>query len=129
MASWCPQILIVENDPLLRTVLKALLDFEGYRIEEAADGVEAVGKLKTGIYQVVVTDYHLPRINGLQLLRYVRDHRPTTPVILHSAEQMDGIAVRHGAYAWVQKPSVRKLVRTVRHAVAGTRPMRAGERG
>lgn len=128
MPWWCPHILLVDDDPGALAVLKALLDFEGYSIGEAVDGVDAVRKLKTERYDAVVTDYHMPRMDGLHLLQEVRRHWPTIPVIMLSSEEVGEFAIRNGAYAWMPKPyAVSEFIQTVRRAVMGTYPTRVVE--
>jgi CheY-like chemotaxis protein len=124
MPSRCPRILLVDDMPEARELTRTMLDFEGYAIDEAGDGLEAIQKLVADTYCLVVTDYHMPRMDGLQLLQYVRRHWPTLPVIVLTGERIGELVAREGGYAWIPKPHpVNEFIRTVRRAVAGARPV------
>lgn len=127
MMSWCPRILLVDDRPEARELTRAMLDFEGYAVDEATDGLEAIQKLVAAPYDLVVTDYCMPRMDGLQLLQYVHRHWPALPVIVLTGEEIGELVAREGGYAWIRKPHpVNEFIRAVRQAVTDGRPVQAG---
>ncbi|MGM9427005.1 response regulator transcription factor [Hydrogenophaga sp. MI9] len=100
-------LLIVEDDELLRDGLGAQLMQAGHRIDTAADGEQALTLLETGAYEGVVLDLGLPKIDGLTVLRRLRQRLPALPVLILTAR--DGIEDRveglnAGADDYLTKP-------------------------
>lgn len=67
-----PEILIVDDAKTMRMVVKAVLEVKGYLFDEAADGLEAFEKIKKKQYDVIITDIHMPNMDGLELCRRTR---------------------------------------------------------
>ncbi len=80
-----PQLLLVEDDPGLRTMLTQLLTEDGYRVETAADGQRGLHLGLTQRFDVLVLDRRLPAIDGVDLLGRLRSRGVTTPVLMLSA--------------------------------------------
>lgn len=100
-------LLIVEDDELLRDGLSAQLMQAGHRIDTAADGEQALVRLDTEAYEGVVLDLGLPRVDGLTVLRRLRQRLPALPVLILTAR--DGIEDRveglnAGADDYLTKP-------------------------
>ena len=76
------RILVVDDDPEFREVLLDILRGSGYRPEGVADGLEAVDRLKASGWDLVLTDLKMPRLNGLALIRSLKEEGEQTPVIL-----------------------------------------------
>lgn len=76
------KILVVDDDSNLRELLLDTLETIGYRAGGACDGVEALQKLQEEIFDLVITDIRMPRIDGVALLEKVRRLYPTLPVLL-----------------------------------------------
>ena len=102
-------ILLVDDDVSHRMSLRDLLEAEGFRCEEAGDGKEALEKLASGPFNLVITDFHMPRVSGLALLvAMAKDNMlETTPVIVITGEldkeiRKDSLAC--GASAVLTKP-------------------------
>jgi len=76
------RILLVEDTDIIRDVLTGFLESEGYRIDEAQDGIEAMEKLEQGPFDAVITDIKMPRMDGISLLKEVRKFHPGTDVII-----------------------------------------------
>ena len=76
------QILIVDDEPLIRKSLYEIMRIEGYRVQMAETGEAALGILKKEHIDVVVTDFQLPKMTGIQLLEEVKRWSPKTEVIL-----------------------------------------------
>ena len=67
------RILLVEDDPLLQEIFGSALALQGYEVETACDGLNALWKVRDGRYDLVLCDYKLPEINGLAMARLIRD--------------------------------------------------------
>lgn len=98
------KILVVDDDQDIREVLRCLLESAGYLVDEACDGMDAAARLNLEAYDLVITDYRMPRLNGLKLLSLCRTVWPDTAVALFSSGEEDPLARRLGAYAWLRKP-------------------------
>ena len=66
-------ILIVEDDLLQQSVLSSALTYQGYKVEVASDGMDALWKIRENKYDLVLVDYQLPEINGLAMARLIHD--------------------------------------------------------
>ncbi|HEV2205098.1 MAG TPA: sigma-54 dependent transcriptional regulator [Candidatus Acidoferrales bacterium] len=100
-------VLLVEDKPELRAMLRKALERAGYSVDEAPDGNSAIDKVRSRRYQVVLTDLKLPGSSGLDVLREARKAEPTLPVILVTAYGSVEEAVRamkEGAFDFIQKP-------------------------
>jgi DNA-binding response OmpR family regulator len=73
------RILVVEDDQFLRELYDELLKEEGYDVDLAADGQEGHDKILSGGYDLVLLDIMLPKMDGLEILRQVKDKHPTKP--------------------------------------------------
>ncbi len=71
-ADEAPHVLVVEDDPLMRSFLEAVLVSLGYVVAVAADGRQALDRLAKGDINLVITDWMMPDIDGLELCRRVR---------------------------------------------------------
>ncbi len=79
------KILLVEDDRLTASFISKGLRQEGYSVDHAVDGAEGLGYALGGAYDVAVVDVMLPRLDGLSLIRELRRHEVTTPVLVLSA--------------------------------------------
>ncbi|NQT51708.1 response regulator transcription factor [bacterium] len=111
------RVLIVEDDSSIRQGIVDALDFEGYETLEAADGNAGLDKALTATCDLILLDLVLPGPDGLEILRQVKDARPTLPVIILTARgsEDDRVAgLKLGADDYVVKPfSVRELLARV----------------
>jgi DNA-binding NtrC family response regulator len=100
-------ILVVEDDELMRTFLTQILREEGYRIESAEDGKEALEKIQNADYDLVITDLKMPKLSGLDLMRKVRQDKPEIRWIIITAygSIRNAVeAVKAGAADYLTKP-------------------------
>jgi DNA-binding NtrC family response regulator len=100
-------ILLVEDKPELRAMLRKALEKAGYAIDEAPDGTSAIDKVRNKRYLTVLTDLKLPGASGLDVLREARRADPMIPVILITAygSVEDAVtAMKDGAFDFIQKP-------------------------
>jgi len=111
------RILVVDDDPAVRgAVLRGLGDL-GYRVEAAEDGLQALHRLQHADFDVVVTDLHMPRLDGLALLREIRKRGYPQSVVIqttHVDPSLEFILRRAGAPGVLMKGTpFRDLVRLV----------------
>jgi len=113
-----PQLLITDDDRDFRTSLADALARRGYRSILAADGLEALEVLAVEPIHLMLLDVHMPRLDGLGMLRSLRDSRPSLPCILMSAELNDSIVSQARALntdRLLSKPfSIHVLAETIR---------------
>jgi DNA-binding NtrC family response regulator len=102
-----PRILIVDDDETVRKVLTTILNEEGYVVDSAKSGKEAIRKTKTSFYNLALIDIRLPDMEGTNLLTKLKETTPKMVKIivtgypsLHNAIE----AVNHGADAYIMKP-------------------------
>jgi len=99
------RILIVEDDPRLRAVVSAFLQDEGFRVETAGDGVEALACIERNRPRAVVLDMHLPLMNGWELADEIRARGIKVPILVMTAAQdARKWAEQIGASEYVAKP-------------------------
>lgn len=108
MDGYGKRVLVVEDDQHVRTIICMMLSDAGYNVYEASDGLEAVDAMKRRRYDAVLTDYHMPRMDGVELLDLATAMWPETPVILASSDALltnqAGDSLLAPAYAVLEKP-------------------------
>lgn len=101
-----PRILVVEDEPQIRALLRLYLERDGYVVTEAADGASALTAFDAEGADLVILDLMLPRMQGETVLEELRD-RGTVPVLITSAKRTDGdriAGLRLGADDYLGKP-------------------------
>ena len=78
-------ILVVDDEEMMRTLLEKVLAREGYQIDTACDGEEALEAIKKHTYHIIISDMKMPRMNGLELLKIVKSEYPQIGVIIMTA--------------------------------------------
>jgi DNA-binding response OmpR family regulator len=118
------RILVVEDDPAVRKVLRRLFETEGYAVEVQADGQGALESFQASAPAVVVLDLRLPRLSGRDLCKEIKTQAPTLPIVVLSAasDVSDKVLLLElGADDYVTKPfSPRELLARVRAALRHT---------
>jgi len=101
------RILIVDDEATIRLSLVEALSAEGYKVDAAETGEEALAQCNNTDFDLLVTDLKLPGVNGLEILKALRNQQRNTPVIMMTAYGDVDTAVdamRSGAYNFIQKP-------------------------
>jgi DNA-binding response OmpR family regulator len=115
-------LLVVEDDPEMRDLLRKVLEKEGYAVAVAPGTREAVAALSRIPCDLVVTDLVMPDSGGLEILRVVREGNPALPVIIITAFGDWGTysrALEMGAAAFISKPlRMAELIAAIHAALA-----------
>jgi two-component system nitrogen regulation response regulator NtrX len=101
------RILVVDDDDKIRSLLAEILTDQGFETVDAADGTYAIQKVKENDLNLVLLDYDLPDMNGLQVLSEIKKLRPAMPVVMVTGYGTIKLAVeatRQGAYDFLEKP-------------------------
>ncbi len=102
-------VLVVDDDLIECRSLSEFLRLDGYQVEGATSGREALDKLKKSAFDIVLTDVNMPEVSGFDLLREVNKSHPETAVILITGYgQIEGAvrAIKEGAYDYITKPLI-----------------------
>jgi len=73
------RILVVEDDLFLRELYTDILTAEGYKVDSAADGEEALQKIKLGGYDLILLDIIMPKMDGLEVMKQIKSNPPQNP--------------------------------------------------
>ncbi len=101
------KILIVEDEEDLAENLADLLELEGYTPKICLSGEEALEEIKTSLPDIALLDIQLPEIDGIEVLRRIKELQPTLPVVMVSASSQRGMGEKikeYGADGMIMKP-------------------------
>lgn len=114
-------ILIIDDEKAIRKTLTEILSFEGYKLEEAADGEEGLKKFKEKPFDLVLCDIKMPKLDGIEFLQKAGETNPDVPIIMisgHGNIETAVEAVKKGAYDFISKPpDLNRLLITIRNAM------------
>jgi DNA-binding response OmpR family regulator len=120
------RILVVEDEPGILAFVTRALRADGFTIDAATDGAQALGCLNRQRYDLVVLDLLLPRVDGLSVLRHIREAQPELPVVIVSARTDLSTKLRGfdlGACDYVSKPfALDELLARIRAHLRRSRP-------
>ncbi len=118
-------ILVVDDEESIRTSLAGILEDEGYKPLFAADGVDALELAKQEVLDLVLLDIWMPRMDGIETLKKLKELHPELIVIMMSGHGTIETAVKStqlGAYDFIEKPlSLEKVIVAVHHALGVNR--------
>ena len=120
------KILVIDDEPDIRNLVKEILDDEGYIVETAKDAGEAIEIRNSFQPDLVLLDIWMPEMDGIALLKQWEEHdQLNLPIIMmsgHGTVETAVEAIKLGAYDFVEKPlSLAKLLLTVRHGLEKVR--------
>lgn len=110
------RILLADDEESLREFLAIMLRREGYVVECAADGAQALSALREGGFDLVISDIKMPRASGFDVLAYVREYCPEVVVVMVTAFSSTEEAVeamKLGAYDYITKPFKNEEIRLI----------------
>jgi len=122
-----PKVLIVEDEETERLSLKAALELENFIVDVASDGTEAENKIKKNFFDIVIVDYRLPDIDGINLIKKMKCVMPDLMPIVVTAYTSVEVAIESlkiGAYDYIAKPiDVSNLLKTMKKIIEETKSL------
>jgi len=101
------KILVADDDKLTRENLAQLLKEEGYKVKTVCDGQEGIDAFLADKYDLVITDFRMPRVNGMEFLKFIKEANNENIVIMitgHGSTPIAVEAIKKGAYDYIEKP-------------------------
>ncbi len=115
-------ILIVDDEKSILKTLRGILEDEGFAVREAENGKAALDEVSRREPDIVLLDIWLPDLDGIEVLKQMKQSRPELPVVMMSGHGTIEMAVRStklGAYDFIEKPlGMEKTILTIQHALA-----------
>src|SRR5262245_18926251 len=107
MAAVKLRALVVDDDPAIVYTVRGILEHCDLLVDEAGDGAEGLARIEAGEYQIVVTDIHMPRMDGLELLTKIQQLGRVQPKVIvitaHGSERHAVDAMKRGAFDYFKK--------------------------
>ena len=101
------RILVIDDEPMMADSLKQNLSEDGYTVDTASTGAEAIELFDTGGQHLAICDIQLPDMDGIEILRHIKDTRPATEVIIvtgYGTVDRAIVATKAGAFWFLEKP-------------------------
>lgn len=103
------KILIVDDNAELRKTIQRLMTLDGYAVSEAGDGEEAVNKVRAENFDIVLMDFHMPKLTGPEAVKIIKKGKPDTYIVMMTGEADEqevksALALNPGHYAVLKKP-------------------------
>jgi len=114
-------VLVVDDEESFRYMLSSLISGAGYTVDTATDGVNAINAVQTKLYHVVLCDVKMPKVDGIEVLKFIKSNSPSIEVVMLTGAADVKIAVecmKIGAYHFIQKPTTAEdLLTTLERAL------------
>ena len=124
------KILIIEDDASILLPLEDNLKLEGYEVASATDGSQGLAMAQEGHYNLIILDIMLPKLNGLDVCRRLRQDKNTTPILMLTAKSQEidkVLGLELGADDYVTKPfSPRELLARIKAIIRRTQQIQQG---
>ena len=100
-------VLVVDDEQTIRQILARIVRRDGYTVEEAVNGKDALEKMSANRFDLVITDVKMPEIGGLELLAKIKSDYPDTKVVIitsHVGDTTSSQVLSAGADQFIEKP-------------------------
>ena len=118
------RIMIIEDDAEMRSLLIEFLGEDGYQVDSAETGSEALSKITKEVFDLIVTDIRMPGLTGLDILSSIKKHQPQVSIIVITAfgnEEVYRRSMERGASAYLEKPVCFNKLGALIHEMVGSK--------
>ncbi len=119
-----PKILVIDDEKSIRKTLREILEYENFKVDEAADGAEGVSMAEKENYDIILCDIKMPKVDGIEALDRIQKSKPDTPIVMisgHGTIETAVESVKKGAFDFIAKPlDLNRLLVTIRNAMDKT---------
>ncbi len=115
------KVLVVDDEPIVTKSAERVLNAEGYTVESARDGREAILKTEQNHYDLLLTDLRMPEMDGISLIRWMRQFRPATGIVVitgYPSQETIEEVLDLGIVDYVPKPFTPEVLKDVTHRAA-----------
>jgi len=115
-----PRVLLIDDEPDILEVASMMLSRDGFEVTVAASGEEAIDILRSNVFDVVVCDFMMPKMDGITMLKQVRANKDYTPYVFFSgnADESHGTKmVGLGAYELLSKTEIKNLSEVIKKTI------------
>jgi len=115
------KILLVDDDKFIRDNFSERLKNNKYEVSSAEDGEEAIEKIASDDFDVVITDIRMPKVNGIEVLKFTKKNKPKIKVIVMSifvSQEVISEVMKLGAYQYIDKSSFLKDIDNILYKIA-----------
>jgi CheY-like chemotaxis protein len=122
-----PHVLLVDDEPDILEVMSMMLTRDGFEVTLAESGEEALGILASNIFDIVVCDYMMPKMDGITMLKKVRANKDYTPYIFFSGNADDSHGTKMvglGAYELLPKTEIKNLSEVIKKTIKHNESMK-----
>jgi DNA-binding NtrC family response regulator len=114
------KILLVDDDQFFRDAFVNKLNHEEYKVFSAAGGKDAIEKISNNDFNVVITDIGMPKVNGIEVLKFTKKNKPKTKVIMMSTYVIQRVVnevMKLGADEYIEKSSFLKNITKILYKI------------
>jgi len=115
------KILVVDDEPVVTRSAERVLNNEGHAVESAHDGAEAMSRIEQNDYDLVLTDLRMPEMDGITLIRWIRQYRPSMGIVVitgYPSQETIQEAIELGIIDYVPKPFTPEVLKDVTRRAA-----------
>ena len=116
------RILVVDDEEMVRRLLLNVFKRFSYEVETAENGVEAIKQIAVKTYDLIITDYMMPKMDGLELTRKIKTINPSMPVLIITSNGPEQELLKNGATACIKKPFVLSDLNRIAQNILGEWP-------
>ncbi len=114
------KILVIDDEKSIRNTLREILEYEKYTVDDAADGTEGIEQVKKNLYDVILCDIKMPKMDGIEVLEQIIQLTDSPVVMIsgHGNIETAVEAIKKGAFDYISKPiDLNRLLITIRNAM------------